>query len=265
MRTPSPARRPEWMLETALVAGIMDQTEVLSTKVLTLSEDIKEGFAENDRFIIKNEPAKTYLTLTRDQWRILVRFRGGNTLATVLPVLVEKRITPALMDLYELILKSVRAEVLVPKGLEEEGSFHRALDWRMQMTWKGAVGIGLFCFFFGIAGLLFNYAVAIPTSFGEGLVGYLLVIFALSVGQVLAACLLRYYDCEVYYPYIDWRTLLPHFRLDLGDAVMAGRFCGIGIGLLRMAPLFLVTGMCAFSFPRFAFPLLAGCGKRHHN
>ena len=160
------------------------------------------------------------------------------------------------MDLYELILKSVRAEVLVPKGLEEEGSFHRALDWRMQMTWTGAVGIGLFCFFFGIAGLLFNYAVAIPTSFGEGLVGYLLVIFALSVGQVLAACLLRYYDCEVYYPYIDWRTLLPHFRLDLGDAVMAGRFCGIGIGLLRMAPLFLVTGMCAFSFPRFEFPLL---------
>ena len=67
----------------------MDQTEVLSTKVLTLSEDIKEGFAENDRFIIKNEPAKTYLTLTRDQWRILIRFRGGNTLAAVLPVLVE--------------------------------------------------------------------------------------------------------------------------------------------------------------------------------
>ena len=196
------------------------------------------------------------MTVSPNQWTILQRFEGGNSASKILPELIQNRTCPALNEFYELILKGRKEKMLEPTWEEPERAFIRAMNLQWKVTFNGAVGIGFFCFFFGIAGLSYNYAVDLPKGIHQIVVGYLLVILALSIGQVMAACVLRGYECEVYRPYLDWKTLLPHIRFDLDDAVMGGRFCRIAVGLLRMAPLFLVTGICAFSFPDYEFLLL---------
>ncbi len=235
---------------------MVDHRGILSRGVLRLSADIREGPEEAEALIIKNDPAKTYMTVSSNQWAILQRFKGGNSASKILPELIQNRRCPALKEFYELILKGRKEKMLEPTWEEPESAFTRAMNWRWKVTFNGAVGIGFFCFFFGIAGLSYNYAVDLPKGINQIVVGYLLVILALSFGQVMAACVLRGYECEVYRPYLDWKTLLPHFRFDLDDAVMGGRFCRIAVGLLRMAPLFLLTGICAFSFPDFEFLLM---------
>ncbi len=234
----------------------MDQRHILCKARLELSPDIKGGPTEGDFLILKNEPTRTYLTVTREQWRILQRFRGGSTVASILPLLITERACPPLKELYELILKAVQEEILT----EGEGGKERvrAIEWNYKLTWVGATWIGCFCFLFGVAGLSYRGPMEVPANVFDLVGGYLLALIALSIGQVLGACLLSDCDCEVYNPYLHWKTLLPHLHFDLDDEVMGGRLCRVGVELSRMAPLFFVTGMCAFGIPRFDFVLVLG-------
>ena len=82
---------------------MVDHRGILSRGVLRLSADIREGPEEAEALIIKNDPAKTYMTVSPNQWMILQRFEGGNSASKILPELIQNRKCPALKEFYELI------------------------------------------------------------------------------------------------------------------------------------------------------------------
>jgi CRP-like cAMP-binding protein len=85
---------------------------------------------------------------------------------------------------------------------------------------------------------------------------WLLAAGAMSAGYALAACVVRGANADVYHPQIRWATPLPHFHADLDDAVMGGRDTAIDAALMRLAPLFVITGLAACRLPALLVPLL---------
>ncbi len=86
--------------------------------------------------------------------------------------------------------------------------------------------------------------------------GCLLAVEAKSAGFALAACAIRGAGADVYHPHFEWKTILPHFHVDLNDAVMGGGDVEIDAALLRVAPYFFIAGLAAFRLPELIFPLL---------
>ena len=111
------------------------------------------------------------MTVSPNQWTILQRFEGGNSASKILPELIQNRTCPALKEFYELILKGRKEKMLEPTWEEPERVFTRAMNLQWKVTFNGAVGIGFFCFFFGIAGLSYNYAVDLPKGIHQIVVG----------------------------------------------------------------------------------------------
>ncbi|MDX2110049.1 MAG: cyclic nucleotide-binding domain-containing protein [Verrucomicrobiota bacterium] len=98
----------------------------------------------------------------------------------------------------------------------------------------------------------------LPTSADEIVLGFGLVAFALSIGHLWAASVLRGSECEVYFPRIKWVSLFPHFNVDTDDACMVGRELESAVALVRMAPLILLTGLCAWFAPEYLYVMIIG-------
>lgn len=231
----------------------MDQDRLLTHEELTLSSDIKLGEPRNEFLVIKNVPHRTYLTVTRDQWKVLQRFREGTTVSQLLPDLILDRACPPLRELYELILQAVQSRVLEYEGMEPAPV--RAVDWRFSLGYRVAEAASVFLILFGFLAFLRN-SVDLPEKVWEILFGWGLMGVALSIGYLLAACLVRGFDCEVYNPRLHWKTLVPHFRVEIEDAAMGGRNCEVGVALLRLAPTLLIAGIVSFLYPPLEYLFL---------
>ena len=234
---------------------VMDTRQLLSREQLKLSKDIKEGPIEDDARIVKNEPSKGYLTVSPQEWEIIQLFRNGRTTAELVPELLRRRRCPSLGFLYELILKGYGAGILQSEN--EKPRIRRALEWNFQITVNGAEIFGLLGFFFCFFVFLFR-DLSVPQSIWEMAVSYYLVPLFLSVGEILAACVLRSNDCEVYPPRFYLKTLFPHLSVDAEDAIMGGRGCEIGVALMRTAPIFFMYGFVSFVYPAFSLLLMIG-------
>ncbi len=207
--------------------------------------------------ILKNIPNQTYLTIDKNQWRILQHFKKPTTVAEIVPGLILNRNCPPLRSLYELILKALKARILVD-GEEPEGHV-KAVNWSWKISGKFSRILGIGFILFGIATpWLTPAAIELPGYPWEVLIGIGLISAGLSIGYVLAASVMRGMGCEVYRPQIHWKTLIPHFRVDIEDSHMGGKECEFVVALSRMAPLFLLSGLCNIYYPALDYAMLLG-------
>src|SRR5438046_2351101 len=91
----------------------MDFNLILTAQTLVLAPHLRKSEPINGVLVLKNIPAKTYLSVTPEQWRLLEQFTKPHTVPTVLNYALEERLCLPLSEFFELILKAVRANILL--------------------------------------------------------------------------------------------------------------------------------------------------------
>ncbi len=235
----------------------IDQKHILTTASLTLVKDLKQGKERGNLLLLKNIPHQTYLTVDKSQWRVLQQFKEPTLVAEVVPNLILNRNCPPLRSFYELILKAIKARILLD-GEETKGGV-KAVDWKWKMGGDFARFLGIGLLLFGIfSPLITGNNIELPQQPWEVLVGFGLISLSLSFGYVLAASVIRGLDCEVYRPRIQWKSPVPHFCVDIEDSHMGGKACELGVALMRMAPMFFIFGLCSIYNPSLDYVMLLG-------
>ncbi len=235
----------------------IDQKRILTTALLSLAKNIKQGKKRGSLLILKNIPNQTYLTVDKAQWRALQHFKNPTPVSDVIPSLILNRNCPPLRSFYELILKAVKAQILVEAETTPVGV--KAVDWSWQIRGEFSRFLGAGFILFGLICLVnTGSSMELPRHSWEILIGLGLISLSLSLGYVLSASVMRGLDCEVYRPHMYWKTPVPHFRVDIEDAHMGGKECELGVTLMRMAPIFLISGLCNLYYPALSYIMLLG-------
>jgi len=155
----------------------MDVNLILSAQTLCLAPQLKRSGLINGLFVLKNVPAKTYLRVSPEQWIILQQFVVPRTVPAVLGSTIRNRQCLRLGEFFELILKALRANILLEPGIGPEPV--RAHDWKWSVRPK-VLALPLAALF-GI-GVIMALAIhpKLPTTFLDWLGGLLLLSAALS-------------------------------------------------------------------------------------
>lgn len=227
-------------------------TEARLKLVSTLTTSTVDG---EEHIVLKNIPRCTYLAVDRRLLRVLQQFRNPTTLPELLPSLIRDRMTPALRDLYELILKAVENKVLVEEDVDVTPV--KALEWKVEIGERFGYVIGVLAIIFSFGAMLYG-GVEPPEFSLLTLAGIIPMSIAFSFGYLLAASVLAGHGVEVYRPRFHWQTIFPHFKVDLEDARMAGKRCRVTVALLRLVPIFLLAGLCAVALEPLSYVALLG-------
>jgi CRP-like cAMP-binding protein len=232
----------------------IDQVTLLTATRLFLAGELRTVELGADRVIVKYQPGRRYLVCTQMQWQLLQGFADGKTVPDLLLEIIPNGRCPPLREFYELIVKAVYHGILQAEG-QRLPSPEPPADWPISlhglgMRWSAVMSIG-----FGLL-MIFLRGLRLPDDLWLLGLGWLLAASAMSAGYALAACAVRGAGADVYHPRFRWATPFPHFHLDLGDAVMGGHNAAIDAALLRLAPLFVLTGLVAFRLPELLFLLL---------
>lgn len=233
----------------------MDQKAILTDSRWQLAKSLKAGVPKGDRMVIKNIPARSYLTVTRDQYRILQRFQKPNRVPEILMALIKDRQCPPLRSLYELVLQSVEAHILVQN--EAEVPVVPSMDWPFRIGPPVATGMSLALMMTGLV-IALSLSVSLPGSTLDVLLGWMLVCVTLSIGYVLAAGVTVSGEGEVYHPRLEWRSLFPHFTVDLQDSMLSDRQHQTAAALARLAPGFMALAATILWAPGLSYMALAG-------
>lgn len=231
-----------------------DQATLLSIVSLTLAPEYRVASYDKERVIVKYEPARGYLNLTPQQWKVLLKFQDRHaTVPQVLFELISDRRCIPLREFYEVVIKAHECGLLqaagqaTPREVKSEEWSHEAKGSHVRpMVIVAAVGalVAMAIKPFGL-----------PTAVWELGIGWLIACLASSAGYFLAACVARSAEAEVYHPGWRWRTLFPHFKVDLGDAIMGGRETEVDVSLARIAPLIVAMGILPFLHSGISFLL----------
>jgi len=237
----------------APVADI-DQVTLLTVTKLRLADDLRTAQPRIDRVMVKYQPGRCYLVCTPAQWQVLQNFGSGRTVPDLLLEIIPEGRCPPLREFYELIVKAWHNGILQGDGQRLPPPVPPS-TWRFKLPgdasrWLAVMSIGFGMLTLCLRGLQFSDE---PWPLG---IGWLLAAAAMSAGFALAASAVCGAGADIYRPRFRWKTPLPHFRVDLGDAVMGGRDAEIDAALLRLSPFFLFAGVVAFRFPELLFPLL---------
>lgn len=235
----------------------VDPVALLTTDRLVLSPDLRTFPARPDRLAVKYQPGRRYLVCTPPQWRLLQAFAApGRTVPDLLLALIPEGRCPSLREFYELVGRAHRAGILQVEGRPGPAPSPPAA-WPLRFGGPVVRWLCLLALAAGIAAPLLR-PVQLPGGPLPFLAGWLLAALALSAGQALAAGVVRRAGCDVYHPRFCWKTPLPHFRVELDDALMAGRDAEIDSALARLAPMF-ATGAAVAAFrPEWLLPVLCG-------
>src|SRR3954470_22950736 len=90
-----------------------DLAPLLNQAVLRLSPDLKVATLSDDRLAVKYVPGRQYLVLAPKQWEMLQAFAPGRTVPQVLCTAIAAQRCPSLREFYELVVKAVRAGILL--------------------------------------------------------------------------------------------------------------------------------------------------------
>ncbi len=216
----------------------MDEQLVLTAQTLKLNPDLRRADVTGDVFVVKNVPARKYLTVSVNQWNLLRNFGNPATVPDVLRAVIMNRTCLPLREYYELVLKAHRAGVLhAAKQAEPEV---RASRWVLPLNPWVAIVLTLVC---GVAAGLLLYQQRVPhlglwpreVLFNLA-IGWGILIAAVSLGQVLAASVLHSGRGEVYQPRFHWLRPVPYFGVRLDDACMTSVPTQVGIECARLLP-----------------------------
>jgi CRP-like cAMP-binding protein len=228
----------------------MDVNLILSAQTLCLAPQLKRSGLINGLFVLKNVPAKTYLRVSPEQWVILQQFVVPRTVPAVLGSAIRNRQCLRLGEFFELILKALRANILLEPGIGPEPV--RAHEWQWEIRPKVLATPLIILFTVGLVMALYFHP-KMPTTFLNWVGGLLLLSAALSFSSFLAGCLIRGAGGEVYRPQWRWFFLPPRFWLDTNDAIILPTRSQAIIGLAGPAVLAIATGFAAWVRPGCEF------------
>ena len=233
----------------------MDINLILSAQTLTLAPEIKRSQTDDGLIVLKNVPAKTYLTVTVEQWRLLTQFEKPRMVPAVLGDAIRDRQCLPLGEFYELILKAMKADILLEPESSPEQVTASDWSWKVRPSVLERPLVILFCVGL-VMSLLFHPK--LPTSVFNGLVGLAILSAALSLGELLAACMLRGSGGEVYRPRWNWFALPPHMVVDKSDAVLLPSKDQSMIVLAVPTVVAAAAGVSAWHWPEWSFFSLVG-------
>jgi CRP-like cAMP-binding protein len=233
----------------------MDINLILSAQTLCLAPQIKRTENINGLIVLKNVPARTYLRVTPEQWLILRKFEKPSMVPAMLGDAIRNRQCLALGETYELILKALRAKILLEPGVEPPTK--TAFDWHGNVR-PSVLKRPIFVLFFTGLAMALCFPPKLPTSVVDWGLGLALLCAALSVGEFLAACLIRGAGGEVYRPRWNWMAIPPHYSVDNHDSVMLRREDQLVVALAVPSALAAASGIAAWNGPGLAFFSLLG-------
>ena len=260
MSTPTPPTDSPFLIPPPehpappVTVAAMDQQTLLSAVSFQLSDRIRVTEYDQDRVVVKYQPGRAYLNVTKLQWRALQTFADRPLMVPpVLFQLISDRRCPPLREFYELVVKAFECGLLQSAGHPPPPD-EPAADWKGRVS---AAHVRLLVVVAGAATLAATLLAPfrLPSDIFDLLAGWLLACLATSAGYALAACVIRDAEAEVYAPRFRWRTPFPHFRADLDDAAMGGRQTRFNAGLARLAPLLVCSGLVPWFAPGVSFLL----------
>lgn len=232
----------------------LDQNTLLTVIELQCAEACRTAQIAPEKIIVKYDPARTYLTMTPMQWRAIRAFVApGRSVPQVLFQLIMDRGCVPLREFYELVVKAVQCGVLQSEGHPPPAAVKPA-SWRTEIAGK-RVRIGAVMAILAALGAMIAWPMQLPSHALHLFAGWLITCATISLGYWLAAGVTRRANAELYAPQFRWKTLCPHFHVDLDDAIMGGPQVVADTGLARMGPLFLVLAVVAVAAPYLALPL----------
>jgi CRP-like cAMP-binding protein len=233
----------------------MDTNLTLSAQILSLAPNLQHSEAINGLLVVKNVSAKTYLKITTAQWRILRLFGEPRSVPAVLAQALDERLCLPLNEFFELILKAVRAHILLEPGIEPE--VIQAFNWRIGVRPKAVAKPLAAIFLAGIA-LMLVYRPGLPLSIQDVGAGLLVLSLALTFSAFLTGCMVRGAGGEVYRPRWQWLRLPPYFELDTNDAVMLSTADQQAVAMARPAVITAAAGLTAWLRPEWSCFSLIG-------
>jgi CRP-like cAMP-binding protein len=228
----------------------MDINLILSAQTLSLAPQIKRSELSNGLLVLKNITARTYLEVTPNQWHILRKFEKPNMVPNMLGDAIRDRECLPLGESYELILKALRAKILLEPGVEPEPV--TAYDWQAKVRAKVLERPLIVLFVAGLV-MALGFHPKLPSTPLDWVIGLVLVSAAMSFGEFLSACMIRAAGGEVYRPRWEWLALPPHFTVDVDDIVMLRREDQAMIALTVPAILAASAGIAEWHEPGLAF------------
>lgn len=232
----------------------MDFNLIISAQKLRLAPDLLERKPGERLLVIKNVPARTYLRITPEQWFVLRQFAEERNVPTVLNEAIRERFCLPLGEFYELILKAVRAHVLLGPGTEPPTV--KASGWHGEIRATTLSRPLAVLFFVGLI-LAFGFQPDLPSSPVGAAAGLAILIVAHSVAALLAGCVIRGENGDVYHPRWSWRSLPPRFTIDPSDMILLPRRAQDVILTVEPAILATAAGLATWHWPEWSFfPLL---------
>src|ERR1035437_8768386 len=173
----------------------MEINLTLTAKTLQLAGQLDHSVTSGGIMYIKNIPERTYLAVTPKQWILLKKFQVSHTVPSVLEAIIDERICPPLGEFYELILKAVKAHILVTPGYTVPTV--GAVTWPLTLK-PQRLRYGIWALL--VVGIVLTVALqpTIPKSIPDVLAGLGLLVLTAGIGAALGASLIRGAGGEVY-------------------------------------------------------------------
>lgn len=231
----------------------MDEQLVLTAQTLKLNPDLQRADVAGEVFVVKNVPARRYLTVSGEQWNLLRNFANPATVPDVLRAVILNRSSLPLREYYELVLKAHRAGILhSARQVEPEV---RAVRWAVPLPAWLPIILAVVSLVAAIALLIlrpFPHVGAWPVpALVDLAIGWVLLMAGVSIGQVLGASVLRAGGGEVYEPRFHLLRPVPYFGVNLSDACMMPRLAQAGIWCARLFPVFATAAVLWFYRPQW--------------
>jgi CRP-like cAMP-binding protein len=226
---------------------MMEINLTLTANIWQLAPQLERSDPWGGIMLVKNVAERTYLSITPAEWHVLTRFNEPRTVPQALEKIIDERLSPALGEFYELMLKAVRAHILVAPGRTAETV--PAANWVLAISpsrLHGPLWILL------LAGFGFTVSLhpALPSSFLGVLAGGAVLALALAAGAALAASLLRGGGGEVY--------IERGWLIRATDACMLQPAEQTSVALAPLAVMASATGLLTWTRPEWSFLPLVG-------
>lgn len=229
----------------------MDEQLVLTAQTLKLNPDLQRADVPGRVFVVKNVPGRKYLTVSTEQWNLLRNFANPATVPDVLRSVILNRTCLPLREYYELVLKAYRAGVLKVSGDAEPDV--RACRWLISLNPWISIILSVVAVVAAVACLALRPFPQLETwpkaACIDLLIGWGLLCAGLSIGQAMAASVLRAGNGEVYDPEFRFLRPFPYFGVSLEDASMTSRRTQVGIWCARLFPVAATSAVLWFYRP----------------
>ena len=233
----------------------MDLNLLLSAQTLHLAPQVKCSERINGLIVLKNVRARTYLRVTPEQWRILTKFEETSMVPAVLDDAIRERQCLPMGEFYEVILKALKAKILLEPGAVTETVTEH--NWRWSVSPRLLEKPFYALLVAGVAAALV-FPPRLPGSIYAAGIGIIIWVASQSLGEFAAACILSGAGGEVYRPHFKWLFPPPHFDAELDDRVMLPARDQRAVVLAVPAVLAAATGVAAWQKPEWALIPLVG-------